>query len=109
MSTSSSEKYMEFVNRNFNAAENTRNCVTLKTRSEEMTQANSMVQRLILEVCKEKPKPIAVGMSEKAGSRLQVDLHLPSMGKDIFRFHRSHITNASLKSTLVSDNNVTLN
>jgi hypothetical protein len=63
---------MAFVNKAFNAAINIRRCAVLKTRPAELTRSKFVWQPLRLEVCRDKPKPIAGGRSKYAGRRLHV-------------------------------------
>jgi len=70
MCSTSGEKRMEFLNRDFNAAIHIRRCAVLKTRSAELTRPNFLGQSLRLEVHGEKLQPIAGERSETAGRRL---------------------------------------
>jgi len=68
-STSDNER-VELVIRHFNVVINSRRCMAVKTRPEELWRAKSVGQSFGLDVCSEKPKPIAVDRSKKTGRRL---------------------------------------
>jgi len=57
----------EFVNPHFNSAINSKRCVQLRTRPEELGQSNFVGQPLPLEVYNQTLKPNAAGQSKMTG------------------------------------------
>jgi len=75
--STSLDKRMELVHRDFNAPIHIRMCAALKMRPEVLTRTNFVGQPLRLEVCKEKLKPMAGGHSKKTVRSLWVVIYLP--------------------------------
>jgi len=69
-------KRMDFANQDSNAAINIRKCLVPEKRPAELTRANFVGQTLLLEVYKEKLKPIAGGRSKNTGRRLRVGRYI---------------------------------
>lgn len=79
---------MNSVNRGVDASINIRRVAVLKTSPEELTRANAVRQPLILQVFREKRKPIAFDRSINATRRLQVDIPCIPMIGECFSFYR---------------------
>jgi len=70
--TNDGKKRMEFVNRDFNAAINTRRCAVLEKRPPERTRENFIGQPLKVELYEKKLEAVVGGRSRKPRKRLHV-------------------------------------
>ena len=86
VSSSRSNKCMEFAYQDFNAAINISRCAVQKARPAALTRANVMGQPLRVEVQKETLRPTARGWSIKAARRLRVNINLLRVCERGFRF-----------------------
>jgi len=70
--TTNGEKRMEFVNRDFNAAINTRKCAVLETRPPESTRENFLGQPLKVELYETTLEAVVDGRSKRTRRRLHL-------------------------------------
>jgi len=70
--TTNGEKRMEFVNRDFNAAINTRKCAVLETRLPESTRENFLGQPLKVELYETTLEAVVDGRSKRTRRRLHL-------------------------------------
>ena len=70
--TSDGKKCMEFVNRDSNAAINTRRCAVLETRPPDFTRGNFVEQPLKVVLCEKKLEAVFGGRPRKTWRRLHV-------------------------------------
>jgi len=86
VSSTRGNKRTEFINRDFNAAINTRQCGVLKTRPEELTRANFVRQPIRFDVYNERMRLIAGGRSKEIRRHLVAGITIPSMVVECFYF-----------------------
>jgi inner membrane protease subunit 2 len=72
--TSDGKKRIAFVNRDSNAAINTRRCTVMETRPPELIRSNFTGQPLKVDLPRDKLEPVVGGLSKKTGRRLHVSV-----------------------------------